>query len=545
MRQNSPSHPAVRRAALLLAAALLAGCPKKPAAGGPDAGTACSMLPGRATPLRLLTRAEYDNTVRDVLGDATGPADVLPREPLAFGFDDNADVLQATPEAVQGYLEISEAVSAAAVKDRKSLLVQCATQDLACGQLFVTTVGRRLYRHTLSAAERDTLDALFTSAFNQFGFDAALEWTLGAMLQSPQFLYRAELGDGSQAASVPLTGVELASKLSYFLWASAPDDALLDAAERGELVTTPGLRAQTARLLADARATDGTSRFLFELFDTASVGRLEKDLGTYPAFTPQLAAAWQTSLELYLRDVAANDGTVRGLLTSSRLYVNGDMSMYAAPPSPTGFAPVTMLASQRPGVLTQPGFLAKLAGPNQSSPIRRGVFVYTQLMCQPPQPPPANAAVTPPPLDPTATTRERFSQHSTDPACRGCHSVIDPMGFGFEHYDGMGLWRDTEAGKPVDASGAIVAATDESLKGFFTGAQELAGKLAQSRQVTDCLASQMFRYALGRVEQQEDACSLDGVRATFFAGGGRFTDLEAAIVESASFRTRTPPQVTP
>jgi len=205
-----------------------------------------------------------------------------------------------------------------------------------------------------------------------------------------------------------------------------------------------------------------------------------------------------------------------------------------------------MPASERSGLLTQPGLLALLAGPDQSSPVRRGVFVLDKLMRQPPPPPPMGAAITPPPPDPNATTRERFDAHFADPACAGCHRTIDAIGNGFEGYDAMGLKRTTENGKPVDTSGNILQARDASLLGGFTGVQELSQRLAGSRQVHDCLSSHLFRYALGRADGANDACSLQSAQKAFWDGKGRFQTLELAIVQSASFRTRAPPaEVTP
>jgi hypothetical protein len=535
-----------RRSTSIVAACLALTACRKPVPGPQE----CAELPGRATPLRLLTRVEYDRTVHDLLGDDLQLAQAtFPREPVTFAFDNNADAQQATPEAVGRYLEAAETLARATVAGRRARLETCTSEDLACGHRFVEVFGRKAFRRSLTVEEQTVFTGLFDSTYGAEGFDAALTLTVEAFLQSPQFLYRTELGDGSSPApaSVPLTGVELASKLSYFLWQSMPDDALLDVAEAGGLDTTAGLEAQVERMLADPRATPTLARIVDQLFETAAVARLEKDPATYPAFTPALAGSLETTLELFIAQSLADDGTLHGLLTTPRLSVDANMTMYEPPVPGSGFTMMLTSPADRVGVLTQPGFLARLSGPNQSSPIRRGIFVLDRLMCQPPQPPPgAMAAVVPPPLDPTATTRERFAAHTADPACQGCHASIDPLGFGFEHYDGIGVTRDTENGKPVDASGAVVGARDPALEGPFSSVAELAERLGRSRQVSDCMAAHLFRYALGRVEQQEDACSLDAARARFAGSQGRFAELQRAIIGSASFRTRTPPvEVTP
>jgi hypothetical protein len=183
--------------------------------------------------------------------------------------------------------------------------------------------------------------------------------------------------------------------------------------------------------------------------------------------------------------------------------------------------------------------------PDGSSPVRRGKFVLDQLMCEPPPPPPAGVAITPPPPDPNATTRQRFANHSTDPQCHACHQFIDPPGFTFEHYDGMGLWRDTENGQPIDASGAIVFSREESLVGPVADVTELAAKLAHSPQVHECVAKEIYRFALGRQLTEADSCTTSQLAERFFKSGGSFKDLFLAIVESDAFRSNANPEMTP
>jgi hypothetical protein len=299
------------------------------------------------------------------------------------------------------------------------------------------------------------------------------------------------------------------------------------------------LEAQTRRLLGDARANRGRMRFFSLWLRTTDVSGLSKDPVNYPNFTPALAQAWQTSLDLFIKDTLAREGTLKGLLTSDRLFANQLMESYVSQ-SGLGaeFAPITMPEPQRLGLLTQPGFLARLSSPDQSSPIRRGIFVLEKLMCQPPPPPPPGIAITPPPPNTGTTTRARFAQHAADPNCAGCHRLIDPVGFGFENYDGLGSWRTTENGQPVDASGEIVSATDSTLVGTFTGVPQLARRLADSRQVHDCVASEWTRFAMGRDLAAGDACSLTQIQDSFSKSQGRFDDLLVAIVMSDTFRTR-------
>jgi hypothetical protein len=533
---------------ILLGAVTLLACPPGPTPdvdAGPVPKGVCEAP--RPTPLRLLTRVEYNNTVRDVLGDESRPADTLPREPVAFGFENNAELLQLTADGVSRVLDVAELTAAKAVRDNKSRLVSCATFDAACGQRFIATVGRRLFRRTLDVSETAALEKLFRETSARDGFDTALEWTLAAMLQSPQFLYRPELGTdfSPRVASIPLSSWDMASKLSYFLWASGPDDALLDAAGRDQLKTNAELEAQVSRMLADPKAVEGLAYAFRQLLRTPEIGSLEKTASVYPQWSPRIAESMRTSLELYFEHIAKNDSSLPGLMTSPVVFVNDAMAEYAPGAPNASFVAVTMPVAERRGLLTQPALLARLAGPDQSSPIRRGIFVLEKLMCQPPPPPPGNANITPPALDPSFTTRERFAQHTADENCAQCHKLIDPVGNSFEGFDGAGRRRTMESGKPVDTTGGVTAAGDTELVGPVASVLELGQKLSRSRQVHDCMASHFMRFALGRADGSEDACSLKDAQDSFWSTQGRFDALRRTIVMSSSFRTRASPEVAP
>jgi hypothetical protein len=507
---------------------------------------ACSPKLTLGTPLRLLTRAEYDNTVRDLLGDVTRPARDFPREPTAHLLDNDWSLNQVSPDHVSRYLEAAEALSADAVAHRRSQLVPCGTTDARCGQQFLASFGRKAYRRPLTAEESAALTTLFNTTLAEADFDTAVEYALQVMLQSPQFLYR----DESAVAVVPvpsvtLSGYELATRLSYFLWATTPDEELLNAAETGALDTPEGLRSQAQRLLNDPRAIDGMLRFFSLWLNFAGIETTEKDLGTYPQFSRALAQAWKTSLELYVRDVLTRQGTLPGLLSSSVLFTNDTMNMYGPTAPSASFVRNEMPGTIRAGLLVQPAFLAFKAMPDGSSPIRRGIFVLDQLLCETPPPPPAGVPITPPAPSTSSTTRERFRKHSTDPQCFGCHQFIDPIGFTFEHYDGMGLWRETENGQRLDVTGAIVASRESVLVGPLVDVNDLAAKLAQSPRVHGCVAKEIYRFALGRQLTEADECTTARLADRFYKSGGDFRDLFLAIVESDAFRMNANPEMTP
>jgi hypothetical protein len=225
------------------------------------------------------------------------------------------------------------------------------------------------------------------------------------------------------------------------------------------------------------------------------------------------------------------------MLTSNVLFVDSQMgAMYGMGAVPDGqLQRLEMPPEQRTGLLSQPGFLAKLASPDQSSPVRRGVFVLQNVLCEQVAPPPPTVMAVPPKVDPTSTTRQRFDIHGNTPGCSGCHLRLDGLGFGFEHYDGMGAYRTTDNGQTVDATGDIEA-SDKTLRGAFDGVPDLMSRLVTSREVHDCAGTQWFRYALGRVETQQDACSLTGAQKDFFDAQGDFDTLRVSIAMSASFR---------
>ncbi len=535
-----------RSGLMALVVATLCGCPKKEDPSPeetPPPLAACDGVADR-TPMRLLTRAEFDNTIADLLGDTSNPSKDFPREPIVHGFDNDAKSLQVTDESVTRYLEAAESIAAGVMANRKDRILPCQTRDTACADTFITTTGRRLFRRALTIEERAAFKVFFQQVFaSQNGnFETAIEWTLQVMLQSPQFLYRFEEGvvpPSKWDMRTPLLGTELASRLSYLLWASAPDDTLLDLAEAGQLEDPAVVEAQAKRLLSDARSMRGRMRFVSLWLRADDISRLSKDPVNYPNFSPALAAAWQQSFDLFLRDSLSREGTLKALLVSDRLYVNDLMESYANRSGlNSDFMPVAMPDSQRLGVLTQPGFLARLSSPDQSSPIRRGIFVLEHLMCQPPPNPPPGFNPVPPPPNTGSTTRERFTQHTVDPNCAGCHSLIDPVGFGFENYDAVGAFRTIENGKPVDAKGSVSAAYDTKLSGPFNGISELARRLGDSRQVHDCVASEWMRFAMGRGLGAGDQCSLNQVQEKFMTSQGRFDDLLVAIIMSDTFRTR-------
>jgi hypothetical protein len=518
----------------------------------------CSGLTAGAAEARLLTRLQYDNTVRDLLGDTSAPAQTFPAENTLLGFGNNADAHRASLLLAEGHLEAAESLAAAAVARGVDALLPCAAGDRseACVAQFITQFGYRAFRRPLEADESDPLLALFREALPLWGFDKALELLIQTFLQSPQLLYRTEsLASASSEKAAPqiitLDSYQVASRLSYLLWNTMPDDELFALADAGELTKVEVVQAQARRMLDDERARSTVADFYAQWLGVASFAGLAREFPGAPSVTAY-NDSWRASLDRFVQHTFWEEGgTVASLLTSqsvfadaplAELYGYGAVSPGAVDPGavdPANDLNVPFIDPNRAGILTQPALMALLAHADQSAPVQRGKFVREQLLCHQLPPPPPDVDTTPPDPDPNATTRERFGEHSANQRCASCHRLLDRVGFGLEAFDQVGRFRTEEYGLPVDTSGFIEEAKlDPSIEGEFAGAVDLATKLSTSPQVEGCFATQWFRYGMGRAEQDVDACSLDQLKSDFAATGGDFKELLVALATTDAFRYR-------
>jgi hypothetical protein len=332
-----------------------------------------------------------------------------------------------------------------------------------------------------------------------------------------------------------LTGPAIADRLAALLWHSLPDTALLDAADRGELDTPAGIAAQAERMLMDAKGKDGVVEFFNQYLDIDKLSTTEKSATVFPAYSPAVRSAmWNETATFVDFVVRQGDARLATLLTSN-------LAQPSAPLAPLyGLAPSDALSPMDPkvrsGMLTHPSVLAVHAHSDQSSPVKRGAFIRDRVMCTPLPDPPPNVNAMPPMVDPNATTRKRFEQHRSNPSCGACHNLIDPVGFAFENYDGMGAYRTMEGNLPVDATGTLTGTVD--MDGPFQNAVELSARFAASQQVRDCMATQWLRFALRRVETQADACSRQAIQ-TAFNENGDMRKLILAVVQSDAFRFKS------
>jgi len=506
------------------------------------------------TPLRRLTRFEYANTVRDLLNVDVSAAADLPADEVTNGYDNNATVLTVSSLHAEKYVLVSETLAKLAVERNLSALTggcdTAAKGESACALEFAKSFGRRAFRRPTTAEDERQLMAAYAAGHDGGSHAEGIEVMIRAALQSSNFLYRLETTPSLDPNSkwVALNQFELATRLSYLVWGSGPDDALLDAAARGELGTRAQMAAKAREMLAQPKARVAVDSFFEQWTSTRRLPVTTKNTTSFPAFTSELQGAMAKELPAFVNDVLWNgDGRLSTLLTAPVAYVSGTLAqLYGVSPpmSQADGAPVKVMlppGQDRAGILTQAGFLSVQGHPDQTSPVLRGKFVRSMLLCQPPPPPPNDVDISLPTVDEGATARERFGAHeSAGPSCANCHTLMDPIGLAFEHFDAMGQYRERDNGQTIDVSGEIVSAGDPALAGAFNGTAELAAKLASSQLVRDCVAKQFFRFSAGRTEADGDTCSIKSMQRTFGDSSGNLLDLIVATTQTDAFWYRPP-----
>jgi hypothetical protein len=515
--------------------------------GGDDNnGTSSSPLckgdpkPGPA-PVRRLTRAQYNNTVRDLLGDTTQPANDFPPDESVGDFSNGAVHQTVSALLAQGYQSAAEALATKAVANLPAILpcnVQQAGED-PCAKSFIASFAKRAYRRPPTPAESDALFAVYSTNKTGADFTNGVQAVIEALLQSGPFLYFQENGtnDGRIGNAIPLTSWEMASRLSYLVWNSMPDDALFTLAESDQLKTPDQIEATVRKMFLDPKAHDATAEFFTEWLKASDLDSLSKDPTIYPGYNADVGASMKRGLIAFTSSVVWDgDGRLETLLTTPTMFVDGKTGpLYGSNATGSTLVKVELDGSRYAGLITQPAVLTVFAKPNQSSPVQRGKFVRERLFCQPLPPPPANIVIKPPEIVPGQTTRERFSQHDKDPACSSCHHLMDPIGFGFESFDGIGRWRDTDQGLPVDASGNL---QETDTNGAFVGAHDLAVHLASSAAVRECVGTEWFRYAMARGVDADDDCSLATINDAMTKSNGNIRELIVGITRTPAFRYR-------
>ena len=494
--------------------------------------------PGHAL-IHRLTRLEYNNTVRDLFGVDWKPADTFPADGGGgAGFDNSSDTLFLPPILMERYLEAAGEVLDKAKSDRifvarpgKGLTKQAAARKI------VETLATRAFRRPVETVQVNRILGLYTEA-EQRGepFERAIKFALKAILVSPSFLYRAEADHPGEPR--PVSDYELASRLSYFLWASMPDDTLLQLAASKRLRDPAVLDQQVTRMLQDPKAYSLADSFAGQWLHVRDLyTTVQPDPGRFPGYTPALRdAMYREPIEFFNSVVKENESLI-ALLDAKYTYVNEDLARHYGIPGIRGreMRRVALTDGRRGGVLTMASVLTLTSYPQRTSPVLRGKWVLEEIFGTPAPPPPPSVATLSPDDQPRdgLTFRQRLEQHRSKPQCASCHSRMDPLGFGLENYDGIGQWRTEIAGKPVDASGELTSGEK------FSGPQELKRTMLQRKEeFVRNLSEKMLAFALGRGLEPYDLPAVRKIAAALAKDDYRSDTLIREIVKSYPFQYR-------
>lgn len=490
------------------------------------------------TPLLRLTRRQYRNTLQSLLGELPDLSAAYARDEVGAAIGaGQGDISQVEVEDLQRVAEF--AAAAAVAGDGIERLAPCAAgrAERDCAADFVRDFGTRAYRAPVTdSGDVERHLAVFDIGYHT-DYRRGVELVLRAMLQSGRFVYRLEFGDADDTgtnATMRLSGYEVATRLAYAFLDTTPDTGLLEAAASGQLSNADGVSAALDGLLTGEHRTEALERFLSTLILVDHVSSLAKSPELFPEWNGELRTAMAEQARLWFERLLTEDGaSLAELLTSQTVLTDSVLAPFYGVEAGTEFT-----ALQDPnaaGILTLPALLALNAKPDESSPVHRGKFVRDMLLCQPPPAPPDD--IPPPPkVDANASSRERLNQHVADSACSGCHSLLDPIGFAFEHYDAIGRYRDSDGGKAVDATGELIGAGDAS--GKLDGVVELAARLASSPDVEQCMTRQWFRQVFGRFDTEADACTIERLTTSFRDAETNLNSLPRAIVATDAFRLR-------
>jgi Protein of unknown function (DUF1592)/Protein of unknown function (DUF1588)/Protein of unknown function (DUF1595)/Protein of unknown function (DUF1587)/Protein of unknown function (DUF1585) len=504
--------------------------------------------PGSA-PVRRLTRFEYNNAVRDLLGDASEPANALPPETIGRTgnvFGNDASLQSVSTNLADGWGSVAEGVAARATASPEALgkLAACASAanpDDTCARGLIEGIAARAYRRTLTSAESDGFLALEKQIQSSSGFASGIAAVIEAVLQGPEFLYRVEFG--TAVADHPElrrpTSDEMATRLSFLFWGTLPDEALRTAAKNGDLASSDGVKAQAQRLV-DAPQARPVVRFFFDnLLPISGLTNLARSKTLFPAYTQPFAAALREETQQFLEHEIfdpGSAGTWTSALTAPYTYVNDQLAAFYGISGVQGadFRKVALPdITKRLGLLTQGSIMTGTITTNESNPVLRGSFMLNKIMCMNialPTDPAILAQVKVPEGVNGTTARQRFSQHSAQPICASCHQFLDPVGFALENYDPIGQWRDQDQGITIDASGKIPGQS-----ATVNGPIELIKGIAGTEQAQNCFAQHWLEFGYGKTLADTDACTQAKLNELFKKSGGNVKQLLVNLTQTDAF----------
>jgi hypothetical protein len=539
-----------KTSALLVISATLGGCSGTIAAPGLGGGPALSSEDGppafptsptgqtegfepAAVALRKLTVHQYENTVADILGVNVQLPELEPDTSINGFFAIGAAKATISPSAAEKFESAAYALAEAALDEQhRQAFVGCTGAEAGCADAFVARFGQRAFRRPLTSEEVARYVGLATQAQTALGdFYQGLQFAVAGILQAPSFLFRVELGKDVSGKTVAYDDYELATRLSYLLWNTTPDDALLAAASRGEL-SQDGLLTQADRLLADPRTKTALDNFHSERLALDEIELVDKTAAVMPGgFDEALKTAMKNDVLDTIEDYTFGASTdFRELFTTRVAFVNSELAqLYGLPASSQGR--VNLPADgPRAGLLGKAAFLSTYAHTDGTSPTKRGKFIRERLLCQSiPAPPPEVSTVLPEPAANAPTMRERLKVHSEVASCAGCHRLMDPIGLSLENFDAVGRWRKDDQGHPLDVSGEVNGSD-------FDGALQLGELLHGEEGAIECVARQLYRYATAHVETDGEEHAVQETIEAFAASGYKFSALLRAVIGSDGFR---------
>ncbi|MFN3326011.1 MAG: DUF1592 domain-containing protein [Bryobacteraceae bacterium] len=509
----------------------------------------------RHTALRRLTHSQYNNTVRDLLGDLTRPADHFPQEDFLNGFTNQIEGQSVSPLLAEAYTVAAEKLAANAFRQGDSNgLIPCkatSVHDAGCRDRFLREFGLRAFRRPLIDAEVRSYGALFTrAAVDHVDFRAGAKVVVEAMLQSPSFLFRLEAGPGEQFRQY-----EIASRLSYFLWDTMPNGELLRAAAASEFKDRESISRIARRMMDTPQARRSLDVFLAQWMRFDRVMASARNVRQYQDFGPSLLAAMTEETRHLFNHLVWNDRNFMELFSSDYTFITARLAqLYGLEPPPQDFAMLKYPAgNHRAGILGHASFLTLTGNPNETSPTSRGLFVREHFLCQHVPPPPPGVDTNLPTVteERPMTTRERLAVHTTNASCAACHSLIDPIGLGLEGFDNIGRFREKvviriRQGRdavtnqprppqtielPLDTNGSIQGIPNSQ----FSTPAELGRILSNDSTCQRCVVKQLFRYAMGRHETPADQAQVDELFKSFRESGFRFRELVLSLVISPTF----------
>ncbi len=494
--------------------------------------------------LRMKSNNEIFAAIKAAFGFVVKDLAILPEETVdpATGFSNVSSQLQVGEAYFLALQKLARIVRDGA--SAESLVRFCTganTSEAACANAFVTNHGKFLFGRNLDPADKESLLKVYAESRMINPDKTALRDTLEMMIQMPSFIYRTELGNPTAARGPnKLSPLEMAAALSSYFWEGPPDAELLAAADSGLLVTPSQIAAHASRLLKDPQSRPAFAKFVDQWLEIGRVGIIHKDEKLFPEFTRAVATAMRSETQTLVEKIVfAGDSSLKSLFGTDKTYLNEPLSQFykiaVGSIKGAGFMPVT-LPPERRGILSHGSFLAATGGEVETSPIVRGLFVRRRLLCGVLPPPPPGVAAMAEPDAVNKPKRDLFNQDRL-PACSGCHSLINPLGFGLENFDSVGRYRTTERGAPVDSSG-VLSSRDGTETKAFSSSEGYFSALAESSELTSCFVLRAFQFALGRPAGVEDKSVLAGLTKKFRSDKYNVANLMVEIAAGDAFTTR-------